>query len=96
MRPIYFLCIAAAMVLLPGASFAEDRYECILRCSAEKDTRNADCPSPYEGSGSSDQRARCMKSSQATYIDCFNRCPPPPFTSGPSSEEPITPPAMGY
>lgn len=95
MRPLYFLFIAP-MVLLPGASFAEDRYECILRCSAEKDTRNADCPSPYEGSDSSDQRASCMKSSQAMYSDCFNRCPPPPFTPSPSSEEPITPPAMAY
>ncbi len=96
MRPIYFLITALAMMLLSGTSFAEDRYECILKCSAEKDTRNVDCPSPYESSTSNEERARCMKRSQDIYIDCFNHCPPPQYAPPPAEESPSSPYPSGY
>ncbi len=91
---LFFILAMAAMTLLPSGSFAEDRYECLLRCSAERDSRNADCPSPYDSSNSS-QRDQCLKISQTAYTECFNNCPPPP-PSPPSSEEQPSPPPMAY
>lgn len=100
MRPIYILFIALAMNLLPGTSFAEDRYDCVLRCSAEKDTRNIDCPSSSGSSANSNSartQAQCMQASEAAYINCFRRCPPPLFSpSAASGKQNSSPSPTGY
>ena len=70
--------MAIAQLFLSGASFAVDRYECLSRCSAENDTRNAGCPSPYDSSSSMRERDQCMRNNHVAYVDCIKICPPPP------------------
>ena len=93
MRPIHILFMAMAMNLLPGAGLAEDYQECRLRCAAERDTRNMDCPSPYDDTESGQERRQCLTASQTTYADCLKGCPAPP---PPSFGEQVSPPATGY
>lgn len=84
----------AALLLLSAAGFAEDYQDCKLRCVAERDTRNMECPSPDGAAVGSQSRQQCLKNNQTTYEDCFNRCPvPQPPTY---SDERIAPPIMGY
>lgn len=88
MRPIYILLMAMAMNLLPTASFAEDRYECITKCAEEKNARDAACPSSFDSnanSSSSRLNGQCMQKSEAAYSKCFNRCPPARFSPAASS-----------
>ncbi len=88
MRPSYILLMATAMNLLPVTSFAEDRYDCITKCSAEKSIRDSACPWSSEldtNSSSSRRNSRCMQKSDSAYSLCFNRCPPPQFAPAPSS-----------
>ena len=82
--PVLFLSIA--MLLRSGASVAEDRYECVIRCSSEKETLNMDCPSPYDSANSGQDRSRCLENNQAAFLACFNRCPPSQLDSSSSSE----------
>ncbi len=82
MRPTYML-FASAILLLPGAGFAEDYQDCKLTCAAEKETRNMRCPS----SGANTEHRQCMKENEDAYDDCVNHCATPP----PASEE-QTPP----
>ncbi len=100
MRPLDALCLVAATLLLPGVclglSYGDDRYECQLRCAAERDTRIADCPSPYGSADSGQERAECMKNSQAAYLDCVRGCPPPPPASSSSGGETLPPASTQY
>src|SRR5512139_3712951 len=91
-RPIYFLCMAIAMILLSGISFADDYEDCRLSCAGERDTRNMDCPSPYDASD--EERRQCLNESQAAYENCISDCPAPPPVSSPSSEQ-NSPPRLG-
>lgn len=79
MRPIYSLFMALVLILLSVPSIAEDYQECWLRCAGERDTRNMDCPSPYDAAD--DERSQCLKDSQTDYENCINDCPAPPPTS---------------
>ncbi len=84
MKPIYILFMAMAMHLLPVAGFAQDRYDCITKCAEEKNARDAACPSSFDSnatSSSSRLNGRCMQKSEAAYSRCFNRCPPPQFST---------------
>ena len=94
MRTINILLMAMGIVVLPGAGFAEDYYDCKLTCAAERDSRNANCPSPYDSSYGGQTRTQCMTDNQSAYEDCVKRCPTPP--ASPTTEEKTTPPAMGY
>lgn len=94
MRPIYILFMAVAMLFLPGSSFAEDYSDCRLTCNAEKETRNMNCPSPYDVSDQGQQRRQCMKDNQSAYDDCVSRCPTPPRPA--SSDEQPAPAPMAY
>lgn len=90
MRPIYILLMAIAMNLLPAASFAKDRYDCITKCAEEKNARDMACPSSFDSnanSSSSRLNGQCMQKSEAIYSKCFNRCPPPQFSPGPSTQK---------
>lgn len=84
MRPLSTLIMAIAMIILPGASIADDYDDCRLNCASERDTRNMDCPSPYDASD--EKRSECMNDSQADYQNCINDCPAPPPIS-PSGEQ---------
>jgi hypothetical protein len=94
MRPIRFLFMAMAVNILPGTSVAEDYQDCRSRCAAERDTRNMDCPSPYDDTESGEARRQCLRVSQTAYMDCLRVCPapPPPASFG----EQVSPPATGY
>jgi hypothetical protein len=78
MRPTIFLYlfITAFATLLPDAGFAEDRYECLLRCSAEQDLRDTACYPIDAPPTTSDAQAQCEKKNMALYIRCFRSCPP--------------------
>ncbi len=78
MRPTIFLSLfmTAFTVLLPVTSFAEDRYECLLRCSAEQDLRDTACYPIDAPPTPSDEQAQCEKKNMALYTQCFRGCPP--------------------
>lgn len=94
MRPIHIPIMAMAMLLLPYAGYADDYQDCRSTCAAEKESRNMNCPSPYDSSASGQDRSQCMKDNQAAYEDCVNHCPTPP--TPPSSETQPSPPPMAY
>ncbi len=83
MRTFYILSLVMAITLLLGATFDENYEDCVLRCSAERDTRNMDCPSPFDASD--DERNQCLRDSKEEYDNCISDCPAPSSTS-PSSE----------
>lgn len=70
MQAAYILSFAIVMILLPASSYAEDRYECQLRCTSEQDSRNANCPSQ--------KQEPCMKKNEETAAACLKSCPPAP------------------
>jgi hypothetical protein len=72
MQAIYILSFAIATILLPASSYAEDRYECQLRCSAEKDSRGANCTSTNQ------KQDQCKKKNEETTAACLKSCPPAP------------------
>lgn len=78
MRTTQILFAATAMLLPPGAGFAEDLQPCQATCLAQKETRNMDCPSPYDVSDSGQERHRCIKENESAYENCIDRCPLPP------------------
>ncbi len=91
MRQFNILFTAMAMILVPSAGLADDYQDCQSICASEKESRNMNCPSPYEASDSGDGHAQCMKGNRAAYDDCLNYCssaPPQP----PSSNEQTSPP----
>lgn len=90
MRPVCILCVMAA--LLPCASSADDYSDCRLTCAAERDTRNMNCPSPYDVSPAGEERRQCLKENQDAYADCVKHCPTPPV----QQEEAPSPPNMSY
>jgi hypothetical protein len=95
MRQIYFLTISMFMLLVPCAACADDYQDCISSCSAERDSKNADCPSPYDTS--EQQRDECIKSNQAAYEECVIQCPAPATPAPPpSGAQQPAPPVMGY
>ncbi len=87
--------IAVAAVLLTRPGFAQDYQDCRSTCLAERDTRNMDCPSPYDIADNSQERSQCLKASQAAYLNCVKQCPaPPPGSSSPGEQR--SPPATSY
>ncbi len=79
MKPISILLMAITMTLLSFTAYAQDYDDCRLNCSGERDTRNMDCPSPYDQLD--DERNKCLKQSQEEYENCINKCPAPPPAS---------------
>lgn len=76
MRSLPIHCMAIAMILLPGVSVAEDYQECMARCAQERETRNMDCPSPYDTT--EEKRNECLNESKDDYESCTSDCPSPP------------------
>lgn len=72
--------IAMAAAVLSGAAFAEDRYECMFRCSNEKYDRNVNCPAAQDSSTSNQKRDQCLKTSMGFFDACFKSCPAAPHT----------------
>ena len=87
MRLLPILFLAIAMLLRSGTGFAEDRYDCVIKCSSEKETLNMDCPSPYDSANSGQDRSLCLKNNQAAFRACINRCPSSQLDSTSSSEQ---------
>ena len=93
MRTIIILTAIILTQLIPGnAGFAEGYDDCKTSCAANKATRIADCPSPYDSANEGRDRNQCLKTSQELYTSCIERCPPPP--SPPESES--SSPTMRY
>lgn len=87
------LFMAMAMLLLFSVVFAQDYDDCKQACEATRDTRNMDCPSPYDApSAAGLERRQCIENNQAAYKECIKQCPAQSSSSG----EPVAPPAMGY
>lgn len=96
MRTTHMLFAAMATLLLPGASFAEDLTACQANCAAAKESRNMDCPSPYDVSDSGQERHQCIKDNETAYEDCIDHCPPPPRRSSSSVDQVSPSPATSY
>lgn len=94
MRSILILITVMTQLVLTNASFAQpEAYDdCKITCASDRDTRNADCPSPYDSSSGSQDRDQCLKASRETYSNCVKSCPPAPSPSPPES----TSSPMGY
>lgn len=87
MRPLSTLLMATAMMLLPlvgSSADDEDAMDCRLSCAGERDTRNMDCPSPFDALD--DERSQCLGNSQAEYKSCLSNCPTPSSPALPNSE----------
>ncbi len=86
MRSLFVLTTIMTQLFLVNVSFAQSESydDCRTSCAADKATRDADCPSPYD---SSQDRDQCLKTSQETYNTCIKSCPQPspPPESSPSS-----------
>ncbi len=93
MRGIHILAVAVIVNFLPAVSVAQDYEDCRSKCVSERDTRNMDCPSPYDIPEFSEERSKCLKASQDVYADCVRQCPAPP---PPSSGGQTPPSSMGY
>jgi hypothetical protein len=97
MRSILVVAAITAPFLLPNAGFAQpDTYDdCRTSCAADRDSRNSDCPSPYDSENMGQDRAQCLQASRDAYASCIQRCPsslPPPPES---TTAPITAPMGG-
>lgn len=89
--------MALALLLLPCAAPAQDDYaDCRLTCNAERETRDMDCPSPYDLMENGQERAQCMKDNRDAYNDCLSHCVPPQPEQPSSETPPPPPPPMGY
>ncbi len=96
MRRLY-IPTALLLLLLSGASLAQTSDDCRLKCSAEKDTRNAACPAAEAFADTQLAREQCLKESDQAYYQCVTTCPPAtPATSTPSTPPPVAPPPTGY
>jgi hypothetical protein len=94
MRSILILITVMAQLFLTSAGFAQtEAYDdCKTSCASARETRNADCPSPYDSSSGGQDRDQCLKASQEAYSNCVKSCPPAPPPSPPE----FTSPPMGY
>ena len=81
MRPFPSLLMVIVM-MLPAAGYGDDYEDCKLNCAGERDTRNMDCPSPYDATA--DERRQCQIDSESEYVECLNDCPAP--TASPAGE----------
>lgn len=75
MRAILIVATLMSGLLHPGVCLGDDYDDCKLKCAAERDTRNANCPAPADSSD--EARAQCLKDSQDAYIACVRDCPQP-------------------
>jgi hypothetical protein len=95
MRSILVLFLV--MTMLPSASFAQERDECLSSCTSVRESSNTECPSPYDSTDySSTERNQCLEKTRTAYQECIDKCPPLPTQSPSSSEEQPESPAMGY
>ncbi len=94
MRALFIIMAVLAQMLVATASLAQNEaYEdCRGNCTAEKQTRDMDCPSPYDSTNMGKDRDDCLQSSRDVYTRCIQACPPPQNPAPESS----TPPPMGY
>jgi hypothetical protein len=90
MRSILILITVMTQLVLTEASFAQNEAydDCKTSCASARETRNADCPSPYDSSSGGQDRDQCLKASQEAYSNCVKSCAPaqpsPPPESGSS------------
>ncbi len=67
-----------AFVFVCNAGYGQSD-ECRSKCSADKDSNNAQCPMAAAADPDSAQaRDECLKDNQGTYAKCVATCPPPP------------------
>jgi len=92
MRSILIATTIIAQALIASVSLAQDEaYEdCRGNCTAEKQTRDMECPSPYDSTNMGKDRDDCLQSSRDLYTKCIQACPPP------QTPPPSSPPPMGY
>ncbi len=83
MRSMFLFAAALAALLPASACLADDYDDCKTQCAADRDSRNANCPSPYDTS--QEERDQCLKDSQDAYLACVHACPPPASSQGPST-----------
>ncbi len=97
MKPIQLLLAMTALALLPCVSLAQTDDDCHLKCAAERDTRNIDCPAAnLDDPNSIRARNQCVNDNQAAYYSCASKCPAPsPGSTPPGGQTPMSPP-MGY
>lgn len=84
MRSILIVVLFGALLLLNSAGFAETDAECQARCAAEKEARDAACPSPSDDPVR--ERAPCLQDSQELYNSCINSCAPPAPADAPADK----------
>jgi hypothetical protein len=86
MRSILVLVMSGAMLLLPGAVFAETETdpveECRIKCHDENSARQATCPQPDEDT--QEARAQCLQESESAYAGCLSSCPKPAPAEAPA------------
>ncbi len=89
MRTIFILIAIITQLFTASVSFAQSEAydDCKTSCTADRSTRDADCPSPYDSSSGGQDRDQCLQSSRDSYDSCIKSCPPPPpvESSPPSS-----------
>lgn len=87
MRAVLFLTVIMTQLFLANVSFAQAYDDCWLSCAAAKDTRDMDCPSPYDSPRALQSREQCLKDSREIYISCIKSCPPPTSPGSPSAHK---------
>lgn len=94
MRSILILTTIMTQLFLINVSFAQNEAydDCKTSCASDRDTRDADCPSPYDSSSGGQDRDQCLKISREAYDSCIKGCQP--STQTPSPESGSSP--MGY
>jgi hypothetical protein len=84
MQSILILFILGSLLLLSSIGSAETNAECQKRCSAEKASKDENCPTPEETSERTN--AACLQENQATFNNCLNGCPEPEPTDTPEAK----------
>jgi hypothetical protein len=80
MRIVFITLLLLISCPLAGASFADDKSDCLNICANEKRANDMYCP-PAGGFTDEDSK-QCMAKNSADFISCKNICSPP-----------VTPPA---
>ena len=89
MRLMLILAAIVTQLFLIDISWADNYEDCKASCTTDKETRDLDCPSPYDSSTENQEREQCMKNSREIYDSCVASCPSPQPPSPESSTSPM-------
>ncbi len=89
MRLVFMLTAIMTQLFLTNIGWADAYEDCKTSCEADRESRDMDCPSPYDAASTGD-RDLCLKNNQEAYNSCIKGCPPPPI---PSQSPPLP---LGY